>query len=129
MLTSLVMNIINISGNAILIFGLHCKVEGVAIPSVVSRAVAAVIMLLLIRNPKLPVHTGRKICLRFERKMIGRILGIGVPSGMESCFFNLGKIVVLSIISAFGTTQIAANAVANNVDNVCCIPGNAMALP
>ena len=128
MLTSLVMNIINISGNAILIFGLHCKVEGVAIPSVVSRAVAAVIMLLLIRNPKLPVHTGRKICLRFERKMIGRILGIGVPSGMESCFFNLGKIVVLSIISAFGTTQIAANAVANNVDNVCCIPGNAMGL-
>ena len=128
MLTSLVMNVINIGGNAILIFGLHRKVEGVAIPSLVSRAVAAVIMMILIRNPELPVHTGRKLCLRFDRKMIGRILGIGVPSGMESCFFNLGKIMVLSIISAFGTTQIAANAVANNVDNVCCIPGNAMGL-
>ena len=60
--------------------------------------------------------------------MIKRILNIGIPSGLESGFFNFGKIIVISIIASFGTAQIAANAVANNIDNICCIPGNAVGL-
>ena len=128
MLTSLCMNVINIGGNAVLIFGFHFGVEGVAIPSLISRAAAAVIMVVLIRRPSVPVHISPRPCVHFDLLMIKRILNIGIPSGLESGFFNFGKIIVISIIASFGTAQIAANAVANNIDNICCIPGNAVGL-
>ena len=61
-------------------------------------------------------------------RMAKRILGIGVPSAFENSLFEAGRIVVVSMISTFGTVQIAANAVANNLDGVGCIPGKAIGL-
>lgn len=56
MKTSLLMNSINVFGNALLIFGFHCGVEGVAIPTVVSRGVACVVILILLNNQKHELH-------------------------------------------------------------------------
>ena len=50
------------------------------------------------------------------------------PMAWKTAFFQLGRVLVVSIISGFGTVQIAANAVANNLDGMGCIPGNAMNL-
>ena len=55
-------------------------------------------------------------------------LGIGIPSAMENSVFQLGRIVVVSMISLSGTVQIAANAVANNLDGLAIIPGQAYEL-
>ena len=52
MKVSLAMNAINVAGNALCVFGLHMGVEGVAIPTLVSRMFAAVVMVILVRNPK-----------------------------------------------------------------------------
>jgi len=60
--------------------------------------------------------------------MMKRILYIGIPSGLENSLFQLGRILVVGIIAAFGTVQIAANAVANNLDSLGCIPGQALSL-
>ena len=46
---------------------------------------------------------------------IKKILYIGIPNGVENGIFQFGRILVVSIISGFGTVQIAANAVANNI--------------
>lgn len=83
------MNTINIVGNAVLLFGFHMGVAGVAIPTTVSRMAAALIIVALL------------------------FLYIGVPNGLENSMFQLGKIVVLSLVSTFGTSAIAANAVGN----------------
>ena len=56
MKTSLLMNSINVFGNALLIFGFHCGVEGVAIPTVVSRGVACVVILVLLNNQEHALH-------------------------------------------------------------------------
>ena len=53
---SVLMNIINIAGNAVCIFGLHMGVAGVAIPSLVSRAVAGIILYFLLKNPNNMIH-------------------------------------------------------------------------
>ena len=53
---------------------------------------------------------------------------IGIPSGIENGIFQLGRVIVVSIISGFGTVQIAANGVANSLDSVGCISGQAMNL-
>ncbi len=51
-----------------------------------------------------------------------------MPNGLENSLFQLGRVLVVSIIALFGTTQITANAVANNLDAVAVIPGQAMSL-
>lgn len=128
MMTSLLMNSINIIGNAILIYGFHCGVEGVAIPTLVSRIVAAVVIIGLLRNQKLTVHISKPFCYRFHPGMVKRILQIGVPNGVENSMFQLGKLVLLSLISTFGTTAIAANAVSNSVAAFEILPGQAIGM-
>lgn len=126
MRVSILMNIINVAGNAILIFGFHRGVEGVAIPSLVSRVVAALIIFILIRNKSNEIYV--RGALKPNFKMIAKILNIAIPSGLENGIFQFGRIIVVSIIAGFGTTQIAANAVANSVDSMGCIAGQAMNL-
>ena len=128
MVTSLWMNLINIGGNALLLYVFHMGVAGVALATLVSRIVAAAIMLVLILQDRHAIHLPRTWRIRPDRAMIGRILRIGVPNGIENGIFQLGRVAVVSIIAGFGTMQIAANAVANTLDSLGCIPGQAMNL-
>lgn len=128
MQVSVLMNIINVCGNAILIYGFHCGSEGVAIPTLVSRVVAAVIILVLLFNENLTVHVAKTFRYRPDWKEIKRILSVGIPNSLESSMFQLGKILVLSLISTFGTYAIAANAVSNILAQFQILPGMAMSL-
>lgn len=124
---SVLMNVINIVGNAVCIYGFRMGVAGVALPSLVSRAVAALVLFLLLKNPSNQVHlSGERF--RFEWDVVKKILFIGIPSGIENGIFQLGRVLVVSIIAGFGTVQIAANGVANSLDSMGCIVGQAMSL-
>lgn len=122
------MNGQNVAGNAIFVFLLHRGVDGVALSSLLSRMAAAAIMLVLLHSRRNPVRVSGLLKFRFDPPMMGRILRIGVPNGLENCFFQLGRVLLVSLISTFGTAQTAANAVANNIDNFGVIPGSAMGL-
>ena len=124
---SVLMNVINIAGNAVCIFGLHMGVAGVAVPSLVSRAVAGFVLYMLLKNPLNMVHIVKEK-FRFEWDVVKKILYIGIPSGIENGIFQLGRVLVVSIIAGFGTVQIAANGVANSLDSMGCIVGQAMSL-
>ena len=128
MLTSLLMNIINIIGNAILIFVCDMGVAGAALASMVSRMTAAIILFVLLHNPENTIFLPKSGWLKLNGGMIRRILRIGIPNGLENSIFQLGRVLVVSIIAGFGTVQIAANAVANSMDSMGCIPGQAMNL-
>lgn len=128
MKVSVVMNLINVGGNALCIYGLHMGVAGVAVPTLVSRAVAAVLILTLAARPGQEVQLISHNLTHLYPKMMGNILRIGIPSAFESCLFQLGRVVVVSMIALFGTTQTSANAVANNLDTIGIIIGQAMGL-
>jgi len=127
MVTSFITNIINIVGNAICVYAFHMGVAGVALPTLISRTVGAVIMLVLITDSRREVYVRFK-GFKIDFGMIRRILYIGIPSGLENSLFQMGRVLVVSIIATFGTVQIAANAVANNLDSLGTIPGQAMSL-
>ncbi len=127
MKVSLLMNVVNIAGNALCIYGLNMGVEGAAIPTLISRGVAALVILKLILNKRNQVHI-RDFRMFPDFIMIKKILHIGVPSGVENGLFQLGRVLVVSIIARFDNIQIAANAVANSVDAMGCIAGQAMSL-
>jgi putative MATE family efflux protein len=128
MYVSLVMNVINISLNAVFVYGFRLGVVGVSLSSLIARLTAAVIMSILIRNQSLKVHIIKGTRLHINKYMIKRILGIGIPNGLENSMFQFGRVIVVRIIAAFGTVQIAANAVANNIDGFGTIPGQAISL-
>lgn len=125
--TSIVGNILNVAGNAVCIFGLHMGVLGVAIPSLLSRAVMALILYVCLKKPTHVLSIDR-LSFRPDVEQIRKILYIGVPGGIENALFQGGRVLVVSIISLFGTIQIAANGVANSLDNMGCIVGQAMNL-
>lgn len=128
MRVSLYMNIINVVGNAGCLYLLHMEVEGVALATLVSRIFAAVCMCVLVKNKEKDIHVDKLLLVAPDKKMINRILKIGVPNGLENSVFQLGKILVQGIVSSFGTIGLAANATACTVSNIGTIPGSAIGI-
>ncbi|WP_270739259.1 MATE family efflux transporter [Massilioclostridium coli] len=128
MVITIIMNIINVIGNAILIYGFQMGVAGAAIPTLFSRIVAAVLIIVLLRKQDLLVHLTKPFQFKLNFHFIKKILRIGVPNGLENSMFQLGKILVLSLVAGFGTASIAANAVSNTIANFQILPGMAIGL-
>ncbi len=121
-------NVINAVGNYMLIYEFDMGVAGAAAATTFARFVSMFLMLWLLTNRKNAVFVDFRRRFSFDFAMIKRILYIGVPSSVENSIFELGRILVVSIISGFGTVQIAANAVANTMDAMGCIIGKSMGL-
>lgn len=128
MQVAMIMNAVNVAGNAILIYGFRRGTEGVAIPTLVSRITAAVLILFMLSRKENVIRIEKTFRFRPDWTMVKRILGIGIPNGLENSMFQLGKIIVLSLVSTFGTYAIAANAVCNAVANFQVLPGMAINL-
>ena len=125
---SLLMNGINVIGNAVLIFGFGMDVAGVAIPTLVSRTVAAVVILSLLFNRDLMLHLSDIRGFHLNMRLMKNIFYIGVPSGVENGMFQLGRLVLFSLISTFGTASMVANAIGNTISNFNCFAGQAINL-
>ncbi len=123
---SLVMNGVNVVGNAIGIFVLHAGVAGVAWPSTISRWLAAVIMTALCFSKANGIHLVWKEIFSWNGRMIRRLLGIAVPSSIENGLFQLAKVALSSITAMFGTVQIAANGVAQSIWSLAALVGAAL---
>ena len=128
MYTSILMNVINIGGNAILIFGFQMGTAGAGTATLVSRIVGAAAMMVLLRHRNNPIFIDSYLKLEFRPSVVHRILTVGIPNGMESGMFQIGKLLLQSLISSFGTAAIAANAVGNSISSVTVIPGSAISL-
>ncbi len=128
MLISILMNAVNIIGNAFFIMAFHWGVFGVALSTLLSRILGAVIMFGILKSGKHPLHYSRRIALRLDRKILKNILRVGVPTGLDNCIFQVGKILVQSLVAGLGTTAIAANAIVGTVAGVAVIPASAMGI-
>ena len=122
----LVMNIVNVIGNALCVFILKMGVEGIAIPTLVSRVGAA--LLILYFSKKTTIHLSQLMNIKINRNMIEKILNIGISFGIENSMFYLGRLIVLSIVSLFGTASIAANSVGGTLVMFQVLPGTAINL-
>ena len=127
MILSVLMNAINIVLNAVLVM-MGYGVLGVALATLVSRIVCGICMVILVTKPYNPLQLKRLRELLPNRKMITRILRIGIPSGIENSMFQVGKLMVVSMITKFGTAAIAANSVSYSVIEFPNIPGMSMGL-
>jgi len=102
-------NAVNIAGNAICIYGLKMGVAGVAIPTALSRLVGAVILIPMVLHKKQGLRPEPKDIFHINHKLMGKMLRIALPTAIENSMFQIGRLMTLSMISGFGTAQIAAN--------------------
>ena len=123
MAISMISNIMNIVGNAIMIWGFHMGVAGAAIATLISRIFCALVVLIQLRRDRQPIVVRDYLKIRPDWPMIGRILGIGIPSGVENSMFQLGKLAIQSTVSTLGTVAIAAQAMTNILENLNGIAG------
>jgi len=121
MLISMVSNVMNIVGNAIMIWGFHMGVTGAALSTLVSRIFCAVVVLIQLRRDRQPIVVRDYLKIRPNWGMIRRILGIGIPSGVENSMFQLGKLAIQSTVSTLGTTAIAAQAMTIILEKAFCM--------
>ena len=118
MVVSVISNVINIGGNAVLIWVFHMGVAGAAIATLASRIFCAVVVLWQLRMDRQPIVVRDYYRIRPDGKMITRILSLGIPSGVENSMFQLGKLAIQSSVSTLGTVAIAAQAMTNILENL-----------
>lgn len=134
MFNSAIVNLVNFAVGAPLIYRYHMGAAGSAIGTLVSRIVAAVIILFLLQRSDNPLRIEGLWKPEFHPGIIKRILAIGVPTGLENGLFQVGKLIVLSLVTTLGATEamrtaaIAANGIAGSVSGVANMPGTAMGL-
>ena len=115
---SIISNVINIVGNAILIFGCGLGVAGAAISTLASRIFCAIVVLVFLRKPRQEIVLQEYHTIRPDFPLIGKILAIGVPAGVENGMFQFGKLAIQSTVSTLGTEAIAAQAMTVIFENV-----------
>ena len=125
---SILMNIINVTGNAIFVFVCKWAVFGVAFATLLSRVAAGFAMTALVCGKTNPIRIKRMSEFKPDGGIIRKILAIGIPSGIENGMFQIGKLSVTSMVSTFGTASIAANSVGYTIIDFANIPGSAMGL-
>ena len=128
MLTSTLMNAINIAGNALLIFGFHMGVAGASIASLFARMVGAVLITCLLRFKPHVIQLEAVFKLDFQPEMIKNILKFGVPTGLENGMFQIGRLMTQGLVATFGLTATTANAIGMSLSAFPQIPGTAIGL-
>ncbi len=123
---SILMNVLNVIGNAILIYGFHMGAAGAAISTLIARVIGSILILILIHNKKNLIYVERLFHFRPNFAIIKSILKIGIPNGIENSMFQFGKLLTQSLISSLGTVTIAANAVAHTLATFQYMPGSAI---
>lgn len=125
---SVIMNFINVAGNAYLIYGRGLGVTGAGLATLTSRIIGSIIILLLLANRKNAICVRNYLHFEWNPEMIKRILRIGIPNGIEGSVFQIGKLLVQGFLTVFGTATLAANAIAGSITSFINIPGGAIGL-
>lgn len=125
MLFLAIAGVINVILNLILVIPLHMGVAGVGIATVVSQYVSAglVLVYLMKRNDELQFSFSK---MSIQKDILLRIVQIGFPAGIQGMVFSLSNVVIQSAINSFGSTVIAGNSAAANIEGFVYMGMNAM---
>ena len=128
MLISASSNLLNIIGNSITIYVLDLGVMGAALSTLLSRVVASTVMLLIQRRPHQVLTVGPYHTIRPDLPIIGLVLSIGIPTGLENGLFQFGKLAVQSAVSTLSTTEMSAQAIVVVLEAFTSMPSMAIGL-
>ena len=125
---SLLMNVVNILGNAIFVLCFKWGVFGVALSTLISRVIGSGVMSYFIMRKQSPIRLNQIDDYIPDFSLIKKILFIGIPSGVENGMFQIGKLMVVRMVTSLGQAAIAANSVSYTIIDFANIPASSMGL-
>lgn len=117
--------VVNVALNLVFVAGFGMGVEGVAIATVVSQYLSAVMILIHMARSESAIRFSPRL-LRLDGATVRRILAIGIPSGIQGCVFNFANVIIQSSVNSFGDTVMAGNSAASNLEGFVYIAMNAV---
>ncbi len=107
--------VINVVLNLVFVIGFHLSVAGVALATIISQTVSACLVTWILTREKGALHLDLRH-LGFHKGALLQILRIGLPAGLQSTVFSLSNVVIQSAINSFGSTIVAGNSAASNIE-------------
>ncbi len=117
--------LVNVVLNLFFVIVLHMDVAGVALATVISQTISAILVVRCLMKEE----GGIQLCLnklKMDKKIVGIILRIGLPAGIQGVIFSLSNVVIQSSINIFGKTVVAGNSAASNIEGFVYVAMNAM---
>ena len=107
--------IINVVLNLVFVIGFHLSVAGVALATIISQTVSACLVTWILTRETGALHLDLRH-LGFHKGALLQILRIGLPAGLQSTVFSLSNVVIQSAVNSFGSTIVAGNSAASNIE-------------
>lgn len=107
--------VVNVILNLICVIGLKMGVAGVAVPTVVSQLISALLVLycLIKSQGSIRLHLKK---LRIDGQSLKEMLKIGLPAGIQGSVFSISNVIIQSSINIFGSVVVAGNSAAGNLE-------------
>ena len=118
--------VINVILNLVFVIGFQMSVAGVALATIISQTVSACMVTALLLKEEGPLHLDLHK-LGFHKGALTQILLIGLPAGLQSTVFSLSNVVIQSAVNSFGSTVVAGNSAASNIEGFVYTAMNAFA--
>ena len=118
--------VLNVTFNVLFVAGFGMDVDGVALATMIANIVSAVAALVCLMRD----NGACRVCireLRIHGATMRKVLGVGVPSGVQGMLFNVANMIVQSAVNSFGPATITAAAIATNLEGFIYTTGNAVA--
>lgn len=119
--------IVNVVLNLVSVIVFHMDVDGVAIATVTSQAISALLCMIVLKRSVGFSRFEWKYC-RIYKKEFAEMLRIGVPSGIQGCLFSISNVIIQTTINGFGKTVMAANTVGSQLDGFVYNAQNGVAI-
>lgn len=117
--------IANVILNLLFVAVFHMGVAGVALATIASQAISAILVLLCLLRSEGAIHVDlRKLRIRAEKLL--EIARIGLPAGLQGAFFSLSNVLIQSTVNSFGNIVMAGNSVSANIEGFIYVAMNAL---
>ncbi|MBE6593657.1 MAG: MATE family efflux transporter [Ruminococcaceae bacterium] len=117
--------LVNVILNVILVALFDFGVDGVAIATIVSQYLSAIMSIVYLTKTSGPLRISLRK-LRISGQKVKKILYIGIPSGIQSSLFSLSNVIIQSSINSFGDSVMAGSAASNNIEAIIYVAMNSI---
>lgn len=121
----MVSGVVNVAFNLFFVIVLHMGVAGVALATIISQTISAAFILLSLHQSEGALRLDRKK-LKIHKDKLIQMLKIGLPAGLQGTIFSISNVLIQSSINSFGSTVMAGNTAASNIEGFVYTAMNAI---
>ena len=116
--------VVNVCLNLIFVIAFSWGVAGVAVATVISQTISAVLVVICMLKESGAIRLSLKE-LKIDKKELLAILRIGIPAGLQGCIFSLSNVVIQKSVNGFGKVTVSGNSAASNLEGFVYVSMNA----